>query len=91
MIRGCQYAVLDRLDAGETVRVDESQVRFWTEYQEENNEENGDCLHRHRSLVEYLKQRYMMEMKIRIRCWSSASPQITICSCCPEKARWAII
>lgn len=60
VIRGCQYAVLDRLDAGETVRVDESQVRFWTEYQEENNEENGDASTATGSLVEYLKQRYMM-------------------------------
>lgn len=60
LIRGRQYVVLDGMEPGETAEVKESAVRFWTEY--ENTAENeGEDSTATGNLVEYLKQRYMLE------------------------------
>lgn len=59
LIRGQQYTVIDGMEPGETAEVKESSVRFWTEYEEEQLMEDSTTAAG--SLVEYLKQRYMLE------------------------------
>lgn len=60
VIRGRQYAVLDGMEAGETASIKEDMVRFWTEYAEtdEKTQEQSTATG---NLLEYLKQRYMLE------------------------------
>lgn len=60
LIRGQQYTVINGMEPGETAEVKESAVRFWTEYEEDQLEEEDDAT-AVGSLVEYLKQRYMLE------------------------------
>lgn len=60
LIRGRQYAVLEDVDPGETASVDESGVRFWTEYQDGLPSDENESASAENSMVEYLKQRYML-------------------------------
>lgn len=60
LIRGRQYVVLDGIKPGETAAVEEDTVRFWTEY-EDSVEKDGEDSTAAGNLVEYLKQRYMLE------------------------------
>ena len=60
LIRGRQYAVLEDVDPGETASVDESGVRFWTEYQDGLPSDENESASAENNMVEYLKQRYML-------------------------------
>ncbi len=60
LIRGQQYTVLDNMEPGETAEVKESAVRFWTEYEEDAQEDTSED-DATGNLVEYLKQRYMLQ------------------------------
>lgn len=59
LIRGRQYTVLGDMEPGETRTVDADEVRFWSEYQngQDADGEEGSAVG---SLMEYLKQRYML-------------------------------
>lgn len=61
LIRGQQYTVLDDIAPGETAKVEENSVRFWTEYEEDTQEDEQGEDGSVGSLVEYLKQRYMLQ------------------------------
>ena len=60
LVRGNQYKIIDDVSSGETVRVEEQEVKFWTGFDDENVVfGDGDETTAIGNLMEYLQQKYI--------------------------------
>lgn len=60
LVRGNQYRILENMSPGQTMHVEESEVKFWTGYEDENkvfgDEDETTAVG---NLMEYLQQKYI--------------------------------
>lgn len=60
LVRGNQYKIIDDVSSGETVHVEEQDVKFWTGYEDENTVfGDGNETTVIGNLMEYLQQKYI--------------------------------